>query len=141
MTLLMMRVIATALVFVLAVGIAAAQKQLSASKGWVKAPAAGETSALAFALVDNPTMYDVYLVSAASDVADRVEFRRGKPGAPPEPVANLTAPAYGAVELKADGVYLLLDGLKRALKAGETIVITLSTDSGVAIAVTAEVRP
>ncbi len=131
---------AAAGVIVLAVASIAAQKQLSASKAWVKAPAAGETSAIAFAVVDNPTMYDVYLMSAASDVAEAVEFRRAKGGGPPEVVANLTAPAYGAVELKADGVYLLLTGLKRALKRGETIAITLTTDGGVAIDVAAEVR-
>ena len=36
--------------------VAAQQKKVEALSGWVKEPAAGETTAIAFVDVDNPTM-------------------------------------------------------------------------------------
>jgi periplasmic copper chaperone A len=120
----------------------AAQKPIAASNGWIKAPAAGDTTAAAFVVVDNPTMYDVYVVSASTDVAGRVTFQR--PGASPtaaaDPVAQVTAPAYDSVELKPDGVHMLLSDLKKPLKPGDTVTLVLTTDSGIALEVAAEVR-
>jgi copper(I)-binding protein len=122
--------------------VVAQEKVISASKAWVKAPAAGETTATAFVVVDNPTMYDVYLVSASTDAAGSVQFQRAAKTADgkPEPVSALTAPAYGMVELKSDGVYLLLSDLKRPIKPGDSVVLTLTTDGGVALEATAQVR-
>jgi copper(I)-binding protein len=117
----------------------AAQKSLSASEGWVKA-APDATTATAFTVIDNPTMYDVYLVSASSEVAGDVQFGDGNPAAAKAPVKEVTAPAYGKVELKPDGVHLILKGLKRPLKAGETVALTLVTDAGVVIPVAAIVK-
>ena len=115
------------------------QKVVSASKAWIKAPAAGETTATAFVLVDNPTMYDVYLVSAATDVAGRVQFQKIV-GAKAEVIESIIAPAYDSVELKPDGNQLLLMDLKRPLSPGEKIKITLTTDNFATIEAEAEVR-
>jgi copper(I)-binding protein len=121
--------------------VGAAQKAPSASEGWVKLSPADSATATAFAVVDNPTMYDVYLVSASSDVAAGVLFNDASPAAAKQPTPKeVTAPAYGKVELKPDGVHLVLKGLKRALKAGETVSITLVTDGGVSIPVAAIVK-
>ena len=90
---------------VLGAGVGVAQQDgVSASKGWVKLPTAGETTAAAFAVVNNPTMYDVYLVSAMTDVAEKVEFCQ----TPDQSLKELTVPAYGAVAMGTDGVHLLL---------------------------------
>ena len=51
------------------------QKVVSASKAWVKAPASGETGAAAFLTVENPGMYDIYVISASSDAAGTVQLR------------------------------------------------------------------
>ena len=118
-----------------------AQKAPTASDGWVKLSPADDATATAFAVIDNPTMYDVYLVSASSDVAAGVLFNDASPAAPKQATPKeVTAPAYGRVELKPDGVHLVLKGLKRALKAGETVSITLVTDGGVSIPVAAIVK-
>jgi len=120
----------------------AAQKAPSGSAAWIKLPAAGETSTTAFAIIDNPTMYDVYLVSASSEVAAEVGFADASPAVGKDaPVKEVTAPAYSNVELKPDGVHLVLKGLKRALKDGETISLTVVTDGGVAIPLAAIVKP
>ena len=120
----------------------AAQKAPSGSAAWIKLPAAGDTSTTAFAIIDNPTMYDVYLVSASSDVAAEVGFADASPAAGKDAaVKEVTAPAYSNVELKPDGVHLVLKGLKQPLKEGETITLTLVTDGGVAIPLAAIVKP
>jgi copper(I)-binding protein len=129
---MMTRFLAAVTIAALSVSPALAQKTLSASDAWVKAPAAGESSAAAFVVVDNPTMYDVYVVSAESDVAASVTFvepaKSG--GGKPQPVEHLIAPAYSRLELTPDGPHMLLNDLKKPLAAGESITITLTTDGG-----------
>jgi copper(I)-binding protein len=120
----------------------AAQKTLSASNAWVKAPATGATTTTAFVVVDNPTMYDVYVMSAQTDVAGTVKFQRAAktPDGKPESVEQVTAPAYDSVELTPDGVHLLLSDLKKALKPGDTVRLSLTTDSGIVLEVAAVVK-
>jgi len=88
-----------------------------------------------YLVVNNPTMYDVYVMSATSDAAGKVELYSAD-----KPVDNLTVAAYGALELKSGGMFLRLSDLKRELKAGESVAVTLTTDGGVAIAATAIVK-
>lgn len=88
-----------------------------------------------YLVVNNPTMYDVYVMSATSDAAGKAELYSTD-----KPVDNLTVAAYGSLELKAGGMFLRLSDLKRELKAGESVAITLTTDGGVAIAATATVK-
>lgn len=122
---------------VLGAGVGVAQQDgVSASKGWVKLPTVGETTAAAFAVVNNPTMYDVYLVSATTDVAEKVEFRQ----TPDQSLKELTVPAYGAVAMGADGVHLLLTDLKRPLEENEHVSLTLETSDGITMTVSAVVR-
>ena len=122
--------IAGAVLLALGISTASAQKAVGTSDGWIRLPAAGETTARAFATIDNPTMYDVYFVSASADVSESVQFLQVAPsGGPGTVVKEVTAPAYGKVELKPDGVHLVLNGLKRALKPGETITITIATET------------
>ena len=121
----------------------AGQKAVTASSAWIKAPGSADGTATAFLVVDNPTMYDVYLVSAATEVAEEVQFREpgAKGSADTQPVKEVTIPAYGKVELTPSGVHLTLGKLKRELKVGETITITLTTDSGGVLQVPAVVKP
>jgi copper(I)-binding protein len=107
-----------------------------ASEGWVKLSSEGETSASAFALVQNPSMYDVYLVSAASEVAGKVELRQGSDKEPKE----LMVAAYGKLTMKPDGAHVVLMDLKRPLEEGESIPITITTDSSLKIRFNAVVR-
>ena len=87
-----------------------------------------------YATLTNPTMYDAYVQSGASD-SGKVELRDGD-----KPTSNITIPSFGSVELKAGGPYVLITGLKSDAKAGDTIKVTLNTDGGVAIAIAAVVK-
>jgi len=53
----------------------AQEKRPTASNGWLKTPAAGETQTTAFVTIENPGMYEVNVTSAKSDAA-LVEFMK-----------------------------------------------------------------
>jgi len=55
---------------------AAQPKRVAASSSWVKLPAAGEAGAMAFVAIENPTMYEIYVVSAT---AGRAATRASSP--------------------------------------------------------------
>lgn len=106
----------------------ALQPAITATDGWVSGSAV-------YLTVNNPTMYDIYVNNASSDVAGKIELRDGDKTA-----KYLTVPSYGFLELKAGGPHLLLMDLKRPLKAGETIEISLETDAGIVLKIPAPVK-
>ncbi len=87
-----------------------------------------------YVTLNNPSMYDAYVQSGKSD-AGKVELRDKD-----KPTGNITIPAFGSVELKAGGPFVLVTDLKSAPKAGDAIKVTLETDGGAAIAVAAVVK-
>ena len=122
--------------------LAAQGKPVTASGGWVKLPAPGETQAMAFVTIENPTMYEIYVVSATADAAGKVELRDGgqSGAARLKPVAFISAPAYGRVDMEPAGPHLLLLDLKRPLKEGDKVALALSTDNAGTLEVAAIVR-
>jgi len=109
------------------------QKDPTASDASAAMVAAG--SIAVYATVSNPTMYDVFVVSAASEQAGKAELRDGD-----KTISHITVPSFGSIELKSGGPFVLLSDLKSQLKAGDTVKLTLMTDGGIAIAITAVVR-
>jgi copper(I)-binding protein len=128
-----MTLIRTALVVALLNVTALAQPAPTASDATV---VTADATAAVYMTINNPTMYDIYVMSATSDVAGKVALYSGD-----KPVQSLTVAAYGALELKAGGMFLRLSDVKRALKAGESITVTMMTDGGVTIVATAVVKP
>ncbi len=124
------------------VTIASAQPAPTAVSAWIAAPEAGATGASAYVELSNPTMYDVYVVSATAEgVAVTVELRAGlAPGGSPTPVAEFAIPAYGSVAAAASSPHLRLVGLTRPLAPGDTVALILKTDGGVTLRVSASVR-
>lgn len=95
-----------------------------------------------YATLNNPTMYEAYVQSGTSG-AGHVELREGDPSTPlgaGKATSNIAIPAYGSVELKAGGPFVLVSELKEQLKAGDTINVKLVTDGGVAIAIAAVLK-
>ena len=116
----------------------AAQKTPVATDGWVKAAAADATATDAFAVIDNPTAYLVYVMSASTDVAERVEFRDGSKN--DAVVKTIEIPSFESLGMEPKGVHLHLVGLKRPLKEGEEVSLTLVTEASLQIPVAAVVR-
>jgi periplasmic copper chaperone A len=122
----------------MAVGVSA-QAPVSASSGWVMEPAEGATSTSAYAVIENPTMYEVYVTAVTADAAASAEVADG-PATAPKAVRELAVPAYGRTELKPGGVHIMLKDLKKPLKAGDAVDLTLTTDGGAVIKLTAAVK-
>lgn len=124
-----------ALITALLVSTSAVQ-EVSASDASVELPPSEQTSTRAFVVVRNPTMYDVYVVSAsAADVAASIELKNGD-----NVVKEMTVAAYGTLRMKPDGAHLLLTGLKRELNKDDTVSLTLTTDGNVKLRTKAIVR-
>ncbi|MGE0463973.1 MAG: copper chaperone PCu(A)C [Vicinamibacterales bacterium] len=117
----------------------AQQAQPAATGAWVLEPAAGATWTAAYAVVENPSMYEIYVVSVSTDAAGAAEVVTGPPDAV-KPVPELPVPAYGQTELEPGGVHIRLKDLKQPLKEGDSVELTLTTDGGVTIKVTAPVK-
>jgi copper(I)-binding protein len=114
--------------------IAHAQPAVTASDAWV-AQSAADATAAAYLTINNPTMYDIYLVQVTSEVAGKVELRQGE-----KTLKEITVPSFGFAELTAAGPHLMLMELKKPLKAGENITLTLVTDGGITLVTTAVVK-
>jgi len=126
----------------LTVPVAGAQaKRVAPAESWVKLPAPGDTQAMAFVAIENPTMYGIYVTSATADVAGKVELRDGGQGgeARLKPVEFIGVPAYERVDMGPDGPHLLLLDLKRPLKEGDKVALALVTDNAGTLEVVATV--
>lgn len=119
--------IAIALLLVLTV-----QKDPTASD--VSAALAGGSVAV-YATINNPTMYDVFVVSGTSESAGKVELVNVD-----KPVTSITVPSFGSAELKAGAMFVRLSELKGGVKAGSSLNVTLTTDGGIEIPLAAVVK-
>jgi periplasmic copper chaperone A len=126
----------------LSLGMAAQGKRVAASESWVKLPSAGQTQAMAFVAIENPTMYGIYVTSASSDAAGKVELRDGSQAgdARLKPVEFISVAAYETVDMGPNGPHLMLLDLKRALKEGDRVSLALTTDNAGTLEVSAIVR-
>ena len=117
---------------------AAQDKPVTATEAWLQLPEPGATGAVVVATVQNPGMYAIYLVSGETDVAGKVEFRDAKKGTTPQ--EDVTVDAYGTTYMDPKGIHIYLTDLKRPLKEGETIHLTLKTELGLPVEVAAVVK-
>jgi len=114
---------------------------LAISEPWVRAAATGNSAA--YMLIRNGGTAADRLVKAESDVAAAVELHETKMEGgmmKMAPVEGIAIPATGQVELKPGGLHIMLIGLKRELKAGESVKLTLHFEKAGAREVTAQVR-
>ena len=116
----------------------AQDKPITTADAWVKLPEAGAKSTEVFLTVNNPGMYAIYLVSGTSDVAGKIEFRDASKGNAVQ--EDVTVPAYDAAYLNPKGAHIYLSDLKKELKEGDTVHMTLKTELGLPIEVDATVK-
>jgi copper(I)-binding protein len=94
-----------------------------------------------FGVLTNPTGRDITVVSGASDAASTVELHEmvmagGKMKMQPRD-GGFVVPANGELALEPGGLHLMLIGLTRDIRAGETVSATLTTADGRTVAVQA----
>ena len=106
--------------------------QVSAEKPWSRATPPGAKVGAGFMQLRNAGAAD-RVVGASSPVAARVEMhvtvREGEVMKMRE-VKAFDLPAGGTFELKPGGAHLMLMDLKRPLKKGETVPLTLKLEKG-----------
>jgi periplasmic copper chaperone A len=110
-----------------------AAKSLGASDAFTYACKAGGECAVYLTLT-NPSREADALLGAETDVAAETELHRlriDEQGAlTMQRVENIPVPAADTVELKPGSLHLMLVGLTRELKAGETFALTLMYEKG-----------
>lgn len=132
-------VLAAAVLLSVGTGTVLAQdKPVTATDAWVKLPEAGAKTTEAFVTVNNPGMYAIYLVSGTTDVAGKIEFRDASKGNAVQ--EDVTVPAYDSAYLNPKGAHIYLTDLKKELKEGDSVHMTLKTELGIPIEVDATVK-
>jgi periplasmic copper chaperone A len=116
---------------------AAAQRTVRASDAWISA--SDSRTVTAFVLVENGTMYDVYLTGVETEVAGAVELLQATEGKTAV-VKEVAIPAFDRLEMSPGSTYLRFRELKKPLKAGETHTLILQTDTGERLEVAAVVK-
>jgi copper(I)-binding protein len=111
------------------------EKAVTATGAWVAEPAPGASLASAYAVIENPTMYEIFVVKVESDAAQSAGIVESA-----APVAELSVPSFGSTTLEPGKLHIELKDLKKALKEGDRVMLTLTTDQGTAIKVEAPVR-
>ena len=110
---------------------ARAAEPLAVSDAWVRVPAPGQKVAGAY--MELKSEGDSALVGVASAVAGRAELHTMKLDAgvmKMRAVERIDLPAKQAVKLAPGGMHIMLMDLKRPLKEGDTVPLTLSIRSG-----------
>ena len=116
---------------------ASEQRTLKVTDAWVTVSASGDT--MAFAVVENGTMYEVYLTGAESEVAEAVELLQAANGKSAL-VKEVAVGAFDRLAMTAESVHLRLKGVKKPVTAGDTVPLTLSFDNGDRLSVEATVK-
>ena len=94
-----------------------------------------DRATVVYATINNPSMYDIFVVSAKSDVAKKVEL-----WVKDKAVTSLTVPAYGSLELKRGETRIRMNDFVRDLKVGDELKVTLETDGGASIEIAAVIK-
>lgn len=108
-----------------------AQAQVSVKDAWVRATVPQQQATGAFMQITAPQ--NMRLVSASSPVTPTVEVHEmamQNDVMKMRQVPSIELPAGKPVDLKPGGYHVMLMGLKQALKAGETVPLTLVFERG-----------
>lgn len=106
---------------------------LQIREGYVRELPPGQSTSAAFMTLVNETARPIAIVAATSDAAQMAEIHahRHVDGAMRmELVRRLVVPAHGKIELAPGAYHLMLINLKRSLRAGDSVAVTLIDEEG-----------
>jgi copper(I)-binding protein len=116
-------------------------------EGWVRLTPPTLRSTAAYVVLSNPTGRALRLTGGSSEVAGMVmpmtDYRETRDGVEIQgmrEVRFLEIPAGGWLELRPGGKHLMLTGLKRPLREGERIALTLRFEGGATARLTLTVQ-
>jgi copper(I)-binding protein len=122
---------------------AAAESKITVSDPYVRLAPPGAPASAAYLVIRNSSAADRQLVKAESPDAKTVEMHehRNENGVMKmREVGNIVIKAHAQAELKPGGYHLMLIGVKKALKEGDSAAIMLVFDDGSRQQIVAPVR-
>ena len=127
----------------LAEGGATLRDQLSVRDAWVAEALPGQSMTAAYMIIANEGDVDEELLSVESEVAERVELHKieqqGEMMRMQKVGSIMVAPGQ-EVELKPGALHVMLIGLTREIKEGDTVEFKLTFESGASLTVSAPVK-
>ena len=118
-------------------------KDIFVSNAWVQAMPPSQKITAAYMTIANNSFKEIVLVSASTDIADVAEIHRMSEMsgmAHMAPMTRVQIPALTKLKLIPGGIHFMLINLKRPIKAGDVIPITLHFQDGGSVVVSATVR-
>ena len=112
--------------------------------GWVQEGPPSQKITAAYMVIENQTSADIALRSASTEVAETVELHKMElvDGIMKmHRVETIDIPAGGTAELKPGGYHLMVIGLRKELKEGDKVKITLEFSGDLRRTITIPVKP
>jgi copper(I)-binding protein len=122
---------------------AAGPPQISITGAWSRATVAGQSSAAAYLVISNRGDSDDSLISASTPVGQASLHSSSMTNGVMQmrPVTALPIAKHSTVQLKPDGLHIMIAGLKQPLRQGTTFPLTLAFQRSGARTISVEVRP
>jgi len=120
------------------------ENEVSIRDGWVQEGPPSQTITAAYMTIENHTGADIALRSANTEVAQTIELHKMEliDGIMKmHRVGTIDIPAGGTAELKPGGYHLMVIGLKKELKEGDKVTITLAFSNDLRKTITIPVKP
>ena len=118
-------------------------KGIFVSDAWVQAIPPSQESTAAYMVMTNNTKKEAVLVSAESDIATSTEIHQmsDKNGIMHMAMVSVVPiPAHGKVSLQPGGFHLMLIKLKKIVKRGDQVLLTLHFQDASTVTVNAKVK-
>src|SRR5215510_4146608 len=117
---------------------------VSIRNGWIQEGPPSQNITAAYMVIENHGDADLFLLSASTEVAEVVELHKMELSdgmMKMRRVESITIPAGGTAELKPGGYHLMVIGLKKQLKDGDQVSMTLHFSNNIEKLVTLPVKP
>ena len=124
-------------------GSADVRDQLSVRDAWVAEALPGQSMTAAYMIISNQGDVDEELLSVESEVAEKVELHKMEQQGEMMRMRRVDSIVIGPgeeVELEPGGLHIMLIGLTREVKEGDTIEFKLNFESGANLMVSAPVK-
>ena len=124
-------------------GSANLRDQLSVRGAWVAEALPGQSMTAAYMIIENEGDVDEELLSVDSEVAERVELHKIEQQGEMMRMRRVDSMVIGPgeeVALEPGGLHIMLIGLTREIKEGDTVEFKLTFESGANLTVSAPVK-
>ncbi|MEJ7555122.1 MAG: copper chaperone PCu(A)C [Aquificaceae bacterium] len=120
-------------------GLSLAQPKIEVKDAWVREVPPTSKMSAAYMVIENKGKEADRLVDASNNVSEITELHETVEGRMRR-VKAIEIPAGGKVELKPGGLHIMLINLKKPLKEGDTVELTLKFEKSGEVKVQAPVR-